>query len=274
MRVFQIAILGLVPVLGYAQMTPQYSSYTTWTTDGVRIYQTVVVDGQTTGSCSYTYPCNCDQYGCHAQCTGTYASCVGATHTPKINNVLDGIGGWSTGPSQNPFSYMSYQTTTSAVAPDGQLLSSQTEGTVTCSAIGILLDVLASSFAGKAQACGSNNGAVVVVNSPPKTAKCDASTTNIASASVGGSGFSHIDTIQVTTNTDNVLLLDLLGGPVKNNICTPSTGVSCYDQSYKAAVPTQYTGKSGNIIWNWKIFCSVTSSPDITGSTAQKISCP
>jgi hypothetical protein len=274
MHVVRIAILGLLAMTAYGQMTPQYSSYTSWTTDGVKIYQTVLIDGQTVGSCTYTYPCNCDQYGCHAQCTGTYANCVGATHTPKINNVLDGIGGWSTGSGQAPFTHMSYQTTVSAPVAAGQLLSSQTEGQVICSGIGMLLDTVVTTAIGQAPSCGGSS-ATVLVNIWKETAKCDYSTINQARVAVGGSAYSYIKKITATTSTDNTLLLDLLNQqPFHDDVCSTASS-NCWTQNYKAAVPTQYTGKTGHIIWHMKIFCSTTSPvPDLNGDLAQTINCP
>lgn len=275
MRAFRVAILTFLPLLAYGQMNPQYSSYTTWTTDGTNIYQTVVVEGQTTGSCSYTYTCNCGTYGqgCQ-QCTGYYPGCVGATHTPKIDNFLDGNGGWSTGPSQDPFTYMSYQTTVSAPVAAGQLMPSQTEAEVICPSLGVILDVVSTSSAGQSPSCGGSS-AVVTVFYPPQTAKCDASTTNTAPLVVGGSGFSYIKNVTATTSTDNVLLLDLSGNPYKNpnSLCNGSSQ-TCFFQDYKAAVPTQFTGKNGNIIWNVKIFCGAGVSADLNGSLPQSINCP
>ena len=274
MRVALTAILLLSAMTAYGQMTPEYSSYTSWTTDGVNIYQTVVVDGQTVGSCYYNYPCNCDQYGCHSQCTGSYANCVGATHTPKINNVLDGIGGWSTGPSQDPFSYMSYQTTVSAPVAEGQLMPSQTEGEVICSGIGVLLAVLGNDYTGQSPSCGGNS-AIVNVFLPSQTAKCDASTINQAHMAVGGSAYSYIQNITATTSTDNLILLDLLGQPpFHDSVCSTSAS-SCWTQNYKAAVPSQFTGKQGDILWNVQIFCAAGNTPSLHGDNLkQSITCP
>ncbi len=263
------ALVSLCTCLSWATFTPQYETYTSYSSDATKIYQTVVVDGTTSGDCFY--PCNCNQYGCQ-QCT--IANCP-SVHTPKIDNVLGGAGGWSTGPQYNMFSYMSYQTTTSITATDGHIYVGSTEGTIYCAAAaGLILDVATQDYTAKNPNCGSNNGAVVIVNAPPRVAKCDASTINIASSSVGGSGYSYITSINVNTSTDNTLLLDLLGGPSKSSVCGGSTGVSCYDQNYKAAVPNQYTGKSGNIKWNYNIFCGAKLNPDIYGTVPQKISCP
>jgi hypothetical protein len=54
--------------------------------------------------------------------------------------TLDGIGGWSTGPGHDPFSYMSYQTTVTVSVPPGGDQGGQWEGVVTCSGTGTLSD--------------------------------------------------------------------------------------------------------------------------------------
>jgi hypothetical protein len=140
-RRIAVLLLAVAPVAGFAQMTPQYSSYASYTMDSsFNVYQTVVVDGQTTGSCTYTYTCG--QYG--QQCTGTIPGCSTAVHTPSIYNVIGSVGGWSTGPGQSPWTYMSYQTTVSANVQPGQEVQGRWEGKVACSSAGTLLDVIAS----------------------------------------------------------------------------------------------------------------------------------
>jgi hypothetical protein len=137
MKVASILALVVVPMMMQAQMTPQYASYVSRTTDASNnLHQTVVVDGQTTGSCYFTYTCG--QYG--QQCQGTYPGCVGSVHTPSIYNVLKGVGGWSTGSGQDPFTYMSYQTTVTVNVPPGADQGGQWEGVVTCSGAGTISD--------------------------------------------------------------------------------------------------------------------------------------
>lgn len=121
-------------------MTPEYSSYATDAVDdnnqGI-IYQTVVVDGTTQGSCYITNPC-----GPNGQtCTITIQSCVTAVHTPNICNTITSqyngsAGGCTTGPSQNPFAYMSYTTTTSLQLLSDDTVSMDNTWSVVCSAIG------------------------------------------------------------------------------------------------------------------------------------------
>lgn len=122
-------------------MTPNYDTYTTLSLDeNFNVYQTVVVEGSTTGSCYFYYTC-----GPNGQrCQGTYPNCVGAVHTPKINNVIGAIGGWTTGPAAYPFSYLSYQTTNSVNLQPGQTAQSTVEGDVTCSSLGSILAISSS----------------------------------------------------------------------------------------------------------------------------------
>src|SRR5438067_5223113 len=89
-----LALLVILSGTCLATFTPQYETYTTYSVDDTYLYQTVVVDGSTTGDCYYT--CNCNQYGC-SQCA--IPNCP-ANHTPSINNSLGAAGGWSTGPTQ------------------------------------------------------------------------------------------------------------------------------------------------------------------------------
>ena len=115
------------------QMASDYDSYETYSLDdNYNVYQTVVVDGTTTGSCYYWYGC-----GPHGQmCQGTWPNCLTALHTPGITNVIGGNGGSTTGTATNPFSYMSYQTTNSVQLQPGQSTSASIQGSVTCSTIG------------------------------------------------------------------------------------------------------------------------------------------
>ena len=127
----------------WGQMTPKYDTYTTYSMDSnLVIYQTVVVEGYTstpTGSCNTTC-CQSSPYPPYYSCwTCPILGCVGSTHTPKVENVLGSMGGWSTGPPSDPFAYMSYQTTTSVQGQVGQGgIGSATDASVTCSVIGAI----------------------------------------------------------------------------------------------------------------------------------------
>jgi hypothetical protein len=134
MMKYRVAVLGLllsVAQLSFATFTPEYDTYTQFSGDDNYIYQTVIVEGTTTGDCYYT--CNCGQYGCQ-QCT--IPNCP-AAHTPQIYNVLNGVGGWSYGTPVNMFSYISYQTTTQYLKPsdtDSGTISGSTSTGIDCAA--------------------------------------------------------------------------------------------------------------------------------------------
>ncbi len=133
-------ILVLSPI-GFAQvnqtMLPNYDTYTTLSGDANNnIYQTVVVEGTTTGSCTQTITVVCGPYGQTCTYTYTYQSCLTATHTPTITNKLGTAGGTTTGPAVSPFSWLSYQTTTVYHASPGQDVPSTTQASVVCSVVG------------------------------------------------------------------------------------------------------------------------------------------
>lgn len=145
-----------------------------------------------------------------------------------------------------------------------------------CTAAGaIFLTALATTYSAKNPNCDGNNGQSISVSAPPRAPKCDGSTTYPATSSVDGSGIQLVTEIKVTTDTDNVLLIDVLGSPTNDPLCTNSAGSSqwCFDQNYKTAVPNSYTGKSGNIKWNYNIFCGAKLNPDIYGTVPQLITC-
>ena len=134
---FKLIFLFLaLTAIGHAQYYPQYESSTTISGDAnSMIYVTVVVDGTTTGTC--THPCPpCGQWGCS---TCNYPGCPG-DHTPYIYNVLNGGGGWTTGPAVSMFGYMSYQVTSSTQGQDGVMYTASTEGKVYCPVGGYILD--------------------------------------------------------------------------------------------------------------------------------------
>ena len=140
----------------------------------------------------------------------------------------------------------------------------------------MFLTALATEYTATNPNCGANNGKNVVVVAPPRMPKCDGSTTNVATSSVGGSGAPLMTSINLTTTTDNTLLIDVLGTPTHDPLCTNSFGSSswCFDQNYKAAVPNSYTGKTGNIKWIYSIYCGAKQNPDIYGTVPQPITCP
>lgn len=132
--------LVMLPLVALGQMTPHYDSYTAYSVDAnLNISQTVVVEGYTstaTGSCNTTC-CQGMAYPPYYTCWSCpIPGCAGSTHTPKIYNVIGGVGGWSTGPAWNPFAYGSYQTTSTYHATPPQTISATTEADVICSVVG------------------------------------------------------------------------------------------------------------------------------------------
>ena len=99
-------------------MTRNYSSYATASTDGARIYTSVLIDGS--ASCTPTPSCPCGS----------------ATHTPKAENVIGGVGGWGSGTPQCVNCYLSYQNNQNIVATHAQNYQFTSDGEVVCSLAG------------------------------------------------------------------------------------------------------------------------------------------
>ena len=243
-------------VMGWATMNPQYSSYVTYSADATHIYVTALVDGTTTG-------CNLPPY------------CINVYHQGKVYVTLAGTGGWVYGSQVPPSSYLSVSNAQS-ISATSTFVQVQTQGEVICSEIGaIFLTAVSISYSATNPNCGGNNGEVITVYEGSQTPSCNGTTTYRATATVAGSGAPHMTSINVSTTTDNTLLIDLLGGPTNDPLCTNSFGSHswCFDQNYKTAVPNQYTGTTGNINWSWSIYCGFKQNPDIHGTVPQPITC-
>ena len=120
-------LVGCLP-RGFAQgcgvvMTRNYSSYATESTNGTRIYTSAVVDGS--ASCSPTISCPCGS----------------ATHTPKVENVIGGVGGWGSGTPQCVNCYLSYQNNQNIAATPGVNYTFNWDGEVVCSLAGVFYSV-------------------------------------------------------------------------------------------------------------------------------------
>jgi hypothetical protein len=232
-------------------MSPGYSTYATLTSDSTKLYSTVEVSGSTSGQC----PISCN--------------CTGTMHTPHAYNKIGSTGGWGAGTPVPWNGWIEYENTKSVTATS-TLVAVQTQGEVICSYLGVFyLSAIVDSYTGKSPNCGNNQDIVIVV--PPQSQTCDGTTTYQAVSTVTGPGEPYIVDIDVSTTTDNSLLLDLIDGPNKGDFCT--SGTWCYSQSYKAAVPNQYTGTTGNINWNYNIFCGTRQDPDIYGVAKQNFTC-
>lgn len=110
----------------------------------------------------------------------------------------------------------------------------------------------------------------VVVN-PGKAATlaCDGTSTYQSSLAVGGAGFSNVTSVSTSTSTDNVLMIDLLGGPFKNPLCVNTS--ACFNQDFKAFKSNQGS-TSGNVIWGVQVFCG-SADPGIDTKVSQTITC-
>ena len=108
-------------------MTPSYSTYTSFTTDGTRIYTTVSVSGTTTGYCPYG--CQCYPY-----------------HSGHAYNTVGGVGGWlngGNGPWNGWISVNNYQQIPATVNTEYVFMSSTN---VRCSAAGTIYGVIGTTY--------------------------------------------------------------------------------------------------------------------------------
>ena len=99
-------------------MTRNYSSYESQSTDGTRIYSSVVVDGNAT--CDPTIECPCNT----------------AVHTPHAYNKLGSVGGWTVGNGTCPACYISYSNNQSIIATHGVNYTFSGETEIICSIAG------------------------------------------------------------------------------------------------------------------------------------------
>jgi hypothetical protein len=132
LRIPVLAACAAALALGFAQdalcstyiwMTPQYSTYTNYSSDGTYIYTSVQVDGYTSGTCptSPAYLAN---------------ECHGAQHTPKAYNTIGSVGGWESGSAQYWANYLSMTNYQQIAATPGTEYTFSGEGAVICSVVG------------------------------------------------------------------------------------------------------------------------------------------
>lgn len=259
-RVGLVLLLLIPSEIGFAQgcsnwMTPA-CLYTSSSMSGGRIYYSTTVSGTTNGTC----PLGC--------------GCSGVTHTPRAYTKIGSTGGWGSGTARPWNSYLSY-TNTQSIPAQSTLVQVQTQVEVLCSVIGTLFATAVSTeYTATNPNCGGTDKKVVVL-ATPQTVRCDGATTYVASSGIGGSAEPFVTNVNVSTTTDNVLLIDLLGGPRNSLVCDNRPGGTswCFDQSYKTAVPNTSTGRKGNVTWNYGIFCGLKQDPDISGPVSQRITC-
>ena len=117
-----VSALGFIRA-GFAQgcivtMNPTYGTYHNESSDGTKIYTSVLVDGS--AGCQPSASCNCS----------------GATHTPEAYNKLGTVGGWSSGTPGCVNCYLSYQNNQSITATPSVQYTFVGEGEVVCSLAG------------------------------------------------------------------------------------------------------------------------------------------
>jgi len=135
LRLIAPTALVLAFLLGFAQrglgqcqiqMYPQYSSYSSFTTDGTHIYTSVTVSGTTYGYCP-----PCSPYDCNS-----------VLHTPKALNVIGSVGGWSTGTPVHWNYYLNYTNNQSLAATEGYEYTWCYSTQVQCTVVGVFYNIL------------------------------------------------------------------------------------------------------------------------------------
>jgi hypothetical protein len=125
--VFVLASLGSALGQGcFNWMIPKYSTYATHSTDGTRIYTSVLVDGTTGGSCSQSGGCD----HCNQIMTPT------PVHTPRAYNKLGSTGGWSIGAAHSWNEYITEENDQNIVATHGVNYTFNASTNVLCSVAG------------------------------------------------------------------------------------------------------------------------------------------
>jgi hypothetical protein len=253
-----VGLLGVRPLVRQGcgvVMTKNYSMYATASADTSHIYTSVVTDGSASCTPSLACPCNT------------------ATHTPESYNKIGTVGGWGTGTPQCVNCYLSYTNNQNTVATAGVAYPFQASGEVNCSIVGTFFS---ASLPGLNEAqnpnCGSGNGQVITIFTPPQAKSSNGTTTYTAGMSVAGSGINHVSDVLASTTTDVTLILELLGGPTLNIYCPNTAGGNqwCFNQNYKAH---KVAPNKGNIKWDVKIYCGAKVNPDIDAKVDQAFQC-
>jgi hypothetical protein len=247
-------------------MIPEYSTYTSVTTDGSHLYTSVLVDGTTGGTCS-------QQGGCD-HCSQILNP--PPMHTPKAYNTIGSTGGWVTGTAQQWNQYISEQNNQSIVASDGVIYEFQSTTEVDCNIARLLTEVAATDYTAESANCGKGNGDVLHAFVPAQSQSCNngASVYN-APLSIHGTAAPLVTEVELQTSTDNALVIEVQnkGQPSANPLCQNKFGSTqwCYQQAYKAY--SYPPNPKGNILWNVQVWCGGSLDPDIHGTAAQPFTC-
>src|SRR5205814_9745334 len=88
----------------------------------------------------------------------------------------------------------------------------------------------------------------LVVSASSKTVACDGTSTYHGNLSIDGPGRSNVRSANVSTGTDNVIVIELVGSPYDPSVC--DLPKSCYQQDFKAHRDGYNPDNTkGNILW-------------------------
>lgn len=127
-------------------LTPHYSIYVNQSTDGTRIYTSVLTDGYADFTPS-------------AGCTGQ-----GAVHTPKSYNLLNSTGGWGSGTSGCMACYLSYENDQSILPAEATDYEFDYQGEVVCTAFGAIFAQSGRKYVSLHTSYGQLTGSTIVGN--------------------------------------------------------------------------------------------------------------
>ena len=128
--VFCVLFSGTASAQCYFVYSANYAVYTSFSTDGNRIFTSVLTDGSASMTIAGQY--------CGPGYQIMQNQINSATHTPSSYNVIGGTGGWGTGSSGCVNCYLSYQNNQSIAATPGVTYSGQETGQINCSVGGAI----------------------------------------------------------------------------------------------------------------------------------------
>src|SRR5260370_1228572 len=131
--VFCVLFSGTASAQCYFVYSANYAVYTSFSTDGNRIFTSVLTDGSASMTIAGQY--------CGPGYQIMQNQINSATHTPSSYNVIGGTGGWGTGSSGCVNCYLSYQNNQSIAATPGVTYSGQETGQIICSIGGVIFSI-------------------------------------------------------------------------------------------------------------------------------------
>jgi hypothetical protein len=251
LSIFLLGYLGHAAGQGCAlNMEPHYNTYATVSADSGHIYTSVLTSGYANFIPS-------------AACSGQ-----GATHKPYAYNKLGAAGGWGSGTGGCINCYLSYTNNQAIATAPNTIYLFSFQGEIVCSLAGTfwVTTVTENNVIPPQGACGT----ITVVGNHLSPSVCDNGRTTLHDTiNISRKTGAAIDSYLATPSTDNVLLIDLIGSPYSAPICP--AGDICRTQDLKLYKYT--THPTGNVNWDLKIWCQVTTNPDIHASLRQPVSC-